>query len=200
MAKIGIMGGTFDPIHLAHLAMARCAMQQKGLDKVLFMPAGSPPHKQEQDISDEALRGKLVQLAIEGEEGFFYSDFELGRGGLTYTVETLEQLSVLHPEDSFYFIMGGDSLFQFEHWYQSEKILKYAVLLVVSREPGLRQRLTDVAAELSVKLSGQVEVLQMEEMNISSSMVRAKIAAGEAVESYLPEKVYEYIRNNHCYQ
>lgn len=199
MSRIGIMGGTFDPIHLAHIEMARCAREQKGLDKILFMPSKIPPHKRDRQILPEELRGEMVQLAIEGEKGFAYSDFELKREEVTYTAKTLELLKAQYPEESFYFIMGGDSLFQFENWYMPEQILQYAVILAVSRDGVLQQNMEKKASELSARFHGEIQVLSMQEMDISSSMIREKIFRGESVQAYLPPSVYDFIRKNHLY-
>jgi len=199
MGRIGIMGGTFDPIHLAHLQMARCAMRQEKLDKVFFMPSKIPPHKKGKRISDERLRSKLVKLALEGEEGFYYSDFELQREGTTYTAKTLQLLKEKNPKEQFYFILGGDSLFQFEQWHQPEKIVKYAVILAASRGSASIKQMLEQAAYLSKKLHGKFKLIQMEKSGISSSLIRKKLAAGESVCGMVPEKVQEYIQKNHCY-
>lgn len=193
------MGGTFDPIHRAHLRMARCAMEQKKLDRVWFMPSKIPPHKMGQNISDEQLRSHLIKLAIEDEEGFFYSDFELRRREITYTAKTLALLREEYPKEEFYFIMGGDSLFQFESWYHPEKIVKNAVILAVSRNGVAMEQMKAQAAFLAKRFQGRFELVQMERMDISSSLIREKLAKGEPVQEMLPEKVYEYIRKNRCY-
>lgn len=200
MSKIGIMGGTFDPIHLAHIQMARCAMIQKKLDQVWFMPSKIPPHKKEQKVSDEQMRSALVRLAIQKEEGFLFSDFELKRQETTYTARTLELLQSEYPKEQFYFILGGDSLFQFEHWYHPEEIMKRAVILAVGRDGVLEDKMQEQAAYLSEKFNGRVELVQMKELNISSSEIRQKIAEGKSVKEYLPHEVYEYILENHCYR
>lgn len=200
MGKTGIMGGTFDPIHCAHLCMARCAMEKKGLDRVFFMPSKIPPHKVGKGVSDEGLRAHLVNLAIEKENGFYYSDFELKRDGTTYTAKTLQLLKKQYPEEAFYFIMGGDSLFQFEQWYQPEEIVKCAVILAVSRGNADAGQMERQAEFLAQKFQGRVELIQMEKMEISSSLIRERIAKGEAVQQMLPQKVYEYIMRNHCYK
>ncbi|MDD7402724.1 MAG: nicotinate-nucleotide adenylyltransferase [Butyribacter sp.] len=200
MRKIGIMGGTFDPIHLAHLAMAKCAKEQKELDQIWFMPSKIPPHKREKKISSEEVRSILVKLAIQNEKDFIFSDFELLREEITYTARTLELLQKQFPEDLFYFILGGDSLFQFEHWYQPEKIMEKAVILAAGRDGVTKRELQKQADMLSQKFHGKVELFDMPEMKISSSQIREKIAHGEPVASYLPDKVYEYIMSHHCYQ
>ncbi|HBI60771.1 MAG TPA: nicotinate (nicotinamide) nucleotide adenylyltransferase [Lachnospiraceae bacterium] len=200
MGKTGIMGGTFDPIHCAHLRMARCAMEQKELDRVLFMPSKIPPHKMGRKVSDEKLRAHLVRLAIEGEENFYYSDFELRREGTTYTAKTLALLKEQQPEEMFYFIMGGDSLFQFANWYHPEEIAQNAVILAVSRGTAGKRQMKEQAEVLAEQFHGRFELIRMEKMEISSSLIREKIAKGESVRQMLPERVYEYIRRNHCYK
>ena len=191
MGKTGIMGGTFDPIHCAHIRMARCAMEQKNLDRVLFMPSKNPPHKAGKNVSDEWLRARLVKLAIEDEEGFCFSDFELRRDGTTYTAKTLALLKKQCPEEELYFIMGGDSLFQFVHWYHQEEIAKYAVVLAVSRGSMAAGQMEGQAELLAARFQGNFELIQMEKMDVSSSLIREKLIKGEEVRGMLPKKVYE---------
>lgn len=200
MGRVGIMGGTFDPVHLAHIEMARCALGQKGLDKILFMPSKNPPHKRDRKILPEKYRAEMVKLAVSGEEKFYFSDFELRREEITYTAKTLELLCKNYPKEQFFFIMGSDSLCHFECWHQPEKVMRYAVILAVSRGGVREEEMVRQAAYLSKKFSGDVQVLKMPEMKISSSMIREKIAAGEDVSSYLPENVYDYILKHHCYR
>lgn len=200
MGKIGIMGGTFDPIHLAHLEMAKCALKQKELDCVWFMPSKIPPHKRKQKISDEQMRSTMICMAIENEPGFFFSDFELKREEITYTARTLELLQQKYPSEEFYFILGGDSLFQFENWYHPEEVAKRATILAVGRGGVSLERLQERATFLSHKYNGRFEIVRMSQMDISSSEIRRKIVAGESVEDYLPDKVYQYIKENRCYQ
>lgn len=200
MSGIGIMGGTFDPIHIAHLEMARCAMEQKQLREIWFMPSKIPPHKQERKILSEDMRAEMIQLAIQEESGFLFSDFELRRKEITYTARTLELLEQECPKEKFYFILGGDSLFQFEHWYHPEEILQRAVVLAIGRNGVAFSELQQQASYLSQRYHGRVELVQMPRLDISSSMIRRKIAQGESVKEYLPSKVYQYIVKNHCYQ
>lgn len=199
MAAVGIMGGTFDPIHLAHLSMARCAMEQYALDKVLFMPSKLPPHKKSKGISDEMHRCNMVKLAVEEEEGFYFSDFECRRDRTTYTAETLQLLQEAFPKDCFYFIMGGDSLFQMEQWFLPEEILRRAVILAVGRDGASNLQMQQKAKELCSRFGGSIQLVTMPQMQISSSMIRQKIRAGESVQQYLPGAVWNYIEQTHCY-
>ena len=117
MGRTGIMGGNFNPVHIAHISMAEAAYRQAKLDKVLFMPSKNPPHKQDINIIGEKHREAMVKLAIREIPYFEYSDFEFKREGTTYSAQTLELLCSQNPDDSYFFIMGGDSFFQVENWY-----------------------------------------------------------------------------------
>lgn len=198
--KIGIMGGTFNPIHLAHLQMAYTAIEQKKLDEVWFMPSKNPPHKEHHMILSDKIRSDMVRLAIGEEERFFFSDFELKRDGTTYTAETLELLKEAYPEVSWYFIMGADSFFSFSTWYHPEVIAKDAVILAVSRDGVDEIRMKKQAKELTKRYHGQFCVLSMEQLAISSSEIRRKLKQGENVKQMLPDRVWKYIYKNHYYQ
>lgn len=200
MSKIGIMGGTFDPIHLAHLAMARSALCQKNLDQVWFMPSKHPPHKDSSRVSDEKLRSLLVQLAVKEEKEFVYSDYELKREEITYTAKTLTMLRKEYPEDEFFFILGEDSLAQLDQWYHPEIILSHAVILAVNRGNISLEEMERQAGTLTGKYGGTIEVIPMKRLDISSSMIRKKLAAGEDVKDMLPKSVYEYICTHQCYR
>ena len=193
------MGGTFDPIHLAHLKMARCALEQKGLERVLFMPSKLPPHKQDRKVTDEAVRCEMVKLALEGEDGFVFSDFECRREETSYTARTLKLLHEAKPEDDFFFILGGDSLAYFGQWYMPEEILRYATVLVAGRGDTPMSLLQRQAEELMERFGGNIELLTMERLAVSSSMIRERLARGESVREFLPERVYEYIMRYGCY-
>ena len=146
MADIGILGGTFDPIHKAHLALGRQAYEQFHLDAVWFMPSNHPPHKKDHSVTAGEIRREMVSLAVRGIPGFVCSDFELRREGNTYTAKTLSLLSKEFPGDRFYFIIGADSLYEIESWYHPETVMALAVLLVAVRpyeqdHPSLEQQI-----------------------------------------------------------
>lgn len=199
MSRIGILGGTFDPIHLGHLRMAQAARRELSLDEVWFMPTKLPPHKEAKNISDEKTRAAMIQLAIEDTEGFFYSDFELRRNETTYTAKTVALLKKTYPEHTFYFIAGADSLFSFHTWYQPDKILENVVLSVVSREDISTAQMEKRAAVLSKQYGGAICIIPMEPITVSSTMIREKRKAHESVAPYLPKKVLQYIQENDCY-
>ena len=122
MKRIGIMGGTFNPIHSVHLIMAQVAYHQFHLDKVLFMPSKHPPHKDNSVIISDEHRTRMIQLAIDGNSNFEFSDLELKREVTTYTSDTLTYLTEKNPDTEYYFIIGGDSLEQLENWHKPEVI------------------------------------------------------------------------------
>lgn len=199
MVKIGIMGGTFNPIHLAHLQMAREAVIQAELDQVLFMPSKNPPHKRGENILSGEHRASMVRLAVEGEDRFVFSDYELRREGITYTAETLEQLQKQFPFNRYYFIMGGDSFFQLESWYQPQEIMKRAVILALSRDGIQQEKMEQQAEKLRTLYQAEVRIIRMEPMDISSSMIRDRISRGLVIEGLVPPKVAHYIRENQLY-
>ncbi len=199
LGKIGIMGGTFNPIHIAHISMAEAAYRQAGLDKVVFMPSKNPPHKQDISIIPEKHRKAMIKLAISGIPYFEYSDFEFEREGITYSANTLEILCKMHPENKYYFIMGGDSFFQIENWYMPEKIMEFTTLLVINRNGSNKEQLLVHSRSLKEKYNAKVMFVDMPRMDISSSGIRKLISSGGNATRYLPLKVAEYIKDNKCY-
>lgn len=197
--RIGIMGGTFNPVHVAHISMAEAAYRQAGLDKVVFMPSKNPPHKQDISIIPEKHRMAMIKLAISGIPYFEYSDFEFKREGITYSAYTLKLLCKMHPENRYYFIMGGDSFFQIENWYMPEKIMECATLLAISRNGSDKEQMLMYSRILKEKYNARVMLVDMPRMDISSSSIRKLISSGGNATRYLPHKVWEYIKDNRCY-
>lgn len=193
MKKIGIMGGTFNPIHNAHLMMAQAAYEQYKLNEVWFMPSGNPPHKQKQDIVSDHHRKRMIQFAIDEIPHFVFSDMELKRGGTTYTCDTLDQIHRELPEAEIYFILGGDSLQDFEKWYQPEKIVRLCTILAASREGLTDQETKDLCSSLSQRLKGKILPVIMPQFRISSAIIRDRLGKGQSVAGYCPEKVVRYM-------
>ncbi len=193
------MGGTFNPIHIAHTSMARAALIQADLDKVLFMPSKNPPHKSEREVLAENFRADMVKIAIKEEDGFVYSDFELKREGTTYSADTLRLLNEQFPEDTFFFIMGGDSFFSIEKWYRPEEIMKRAVLLPISRDDAGLDEMLLQKKNLEEHYGAKIQIVTMPAIHISSSDIREKLSRQEDVSRYLSKGVTEYIKTNHLY-
>lgn len=201
MGKIGIMGGTFDPIHNGHLMLGAQAYKEYQLDEVWFMPSGHPPHKNNRQITEPAVRLKMTQLALNGKEGLVCSDFEFKRNGNTYTSQTLKLLRETYPEHQFFFIIGADSLYEIESWYEPEQVLSQAVFLAAPREYEEAEcSMEQKAAHLNAKYHADIRILHCREMNISSAMLRERIATGLPVSDYVPQQVLTYIHDNGLYQ
>jgi len=197
--RTGIMGGTFNPVHIAHINMAEAAYRQAGLDRVLFMPSKNPPHKQGADIIPEKHRKAMLEIAIKGVPYFQYSGFEFEREGLTYSARTLELLCRMHPDNSYFFIMGGDSFLQIESWYMPARIMEYATILAISRDAGGRGHMELYARQLEKKYNARIMFVDMPYMDISSSQIRRLVSSGGDASVYLPDGVWEYIKENRCY-
>lgn len=199
--NIGIMGGTFNPIHNGHLALAKAAKEQFPLDTVWFMPSGLPAHKSNDELADGSHRLKMTELALKGQNGFEPSDFELCQEGYTYTATTLSELSKLYPDDTFYFIIGGDSLMKFLCWRNPEIILQKAVLLAAGRNGFTKEELLQQAEVLRRTYAARIHFVEMEEVMISSHEIRTycKERQYERVSEYLPKAVLDYIKEQRLF-
>ncbi len=187
MCKIGILGGTFNPIHLGHIKIALEAKKQYDLDKVIFLTSGNPPHKQNQTILDGKIRHIMVKRALKGYNDFFACDWEVNRKEYSYTLDSLMHFKEIYPNDELYFIIGGDSLRDFDKWHKPLEIKKLCTILVYDRDDG------------SIE-SDFAKVIKGEKFDVSSSRIREKIAKGEDVSKYLPAEVLSFILRNHLYQ
>ncbi|MEE0220708.1 MAG: nicotinate-nucleotide adenylyltransferase [Lachnospiraceae bacterium] len=201
MKRIGIMGGTFDPVHNGHLLLGRQARSEYGLDEIWYMPSHIPPHKKDHRITDGKDRLAMLELALEGISFSSVSDFEMKREGNTYTAQTLELLKEEYPEDKFYFIIGADSLFQLETWYHPEKVMELTSLLVSGREYDRAGRTLDQQISYLKSVYGaHIQVLHNPEMNVASARIRAMAARGEDIGELVPRAVAAYIREHRLYQ
>ncbi len=198
--KVGIMGGTFDPIHIGHLILGESAFEQFGLEKVLFMPSGNPPHKQNRvGRASNEQRVEMVRRAIESNPHFELSLEEMHEQGYNYTKETLERLTALHPDIEYYFIMGADSLLSFETWKDPERISALCILAVAVRDHLSAKKLTEQIDHLQGLFQADIRKLESPNIDISSQMVREWIAAGHSCRYYLPDRVIDYIEEQGIY-
>jgi nicotinate-nucleotide adenylyltransferase len=198
MEKIGVIGGTFNPIHLAHLYIAYEAKHQLNLDKIIFMPAGSPPHKRDRNILGASLRYNMVKEAIEGYEDFIISDYEIRKEGYSYTFETLEYLK--NNDNELYFITGADCLLDIEKWKEPEKIFKVSNFIVFSRGGYKTEELILQKSKIDEKYNTNINFLDIIDLEISSSVIRERIMNGKRVDFFLPEKVLNFIKENNLYK
>ncbi len=200
MSKIGIMGGTFNPIHIAHLMIAEIAYYELELDEVWFMPSKNPPHKQNEQILDDKHRVHMVELAIESNPHFKFSSVELEREGLTYTVDTLEDLTIKYPDNDYYFIIGGDSLFKFDKWKEPEKILKLTKIVAFGRDHVPDNQLMNRIDQLKKMYQGEIIYLKSPNMDISSSLIRDLNKEKKSIRYFVPKEVEDYIKKEKLYQ
>jgi len=197
--KIGIMGGTFDPIHYGHLILAETAYDRFGMDKVLIMPAGDPYFKVERGVSADEDREAMTRLAIEGNPHFEFSDLELKREGDTYTVDTLKILKEQYPYDDLYLIVGSDTLFQMEKWYKPQEIFQMATILS-SRRNIPNAELEEQMDYLRSKFGAKIVNLYMPNIDISSTDIRDKVKHDMSVRYFTPDCVIEYIKAHQLYK
>lgn len=197
--QVGIVGGTFDPFHKAHLQMGIEAMRQFELDEVLFMPTGDPPHKSTKSITPGMKRKEMLELALLGYQNFFVSDIELKHEGTTYTANTLTELTEANPDTDYFYIVGADSLDYMEYWYRPEIICRLCTILAVRRSTQSSERVFEVANHLKTVFGASVFVLDCSEIDISSTEIRRRVQEGESLEGMVDEKVEAYIRQHHLY-
>ncbi|WP_352417647.1 nicotinate-nucleotide adenylyltransferase [Clostridium tertium] len=197
MKKIGIIGGTFNPIHLAHLYIAYEAKCQLNLDKVIFMPAGSPPHKKNEDILEAPLRYKMVLEAIKKYEDFEISNYEIEKEGFSYTYETLENFK--SKDNILYFITGADCLINIEKWKNPDRIFKTSKLVVFNRPGYDKESLKLQKNEIEKKYNTSINFLDIMDLEISSTMIRDRIKEGKKIDFFIPKEVLDFIIKNNIY-
>ena len=197
MSKIGILGGTFNPIHLAHLYIAYEAKNQLNLDKIIFMPAGSPPHKKNNEVLEASLRYNMVCEAIKNYEDFQISDYEIHKTGYSYTYETLEKFK--SEENELYFITGADCLMDIEKWKKPEEIFKLSKLVVFNRPGYSKKNLIIQKDKIEMKFNTSIKFLDIIDLEISSSMIRERIEKGKRVDFFLSKEVLNFIKENNIY-
>jgi nicotinate-nucleotide adenylyltransferase len=196
--RLGVFGGTFNPPHLAHLVCAQEAYRQFGLDRVLLIPASIPPHKPVTEEPGIEHRLDMCRLAIAGdEERFAVSDLEAQRPGLSYTVDTLDVLHAQHPESELFLIVGGDVAIGFPRWREPDRILSLATLAVAWRPGTSRSAVEQSLAGVAGR--DRVRFFELPEIDISSSMLRARTRAGEPTRYLLPDAVGGYIERHRLY-
>lgn len=200
MRKIGIMGGTFNPIHMGHLIIAEKAREQEALDKVLFMPSGIPYMKDCRQVLPGEIRIQMTELAIRGNPFFTISTMEVERKNRTYTYETLEALRAQNPDTEYYFILGADSLWKIEEWKHPERIFAACHILAAVREEKSTEDMKKQAHYLKEKFGAEIALLQTGHMEISSSMIRKLCKSEKSIRYLVPETVYDYIIQHKLYR
>lgn len=199
--KLGIMGGTFDPIHTGHLVVAEMARQQFSLKKVIFVPAGIPPHKISKELALPKDRFEMVRLAVSDNPFFDVSQCEINKGKVTYTVETLSEFMSSYPEGTvLYFIIGADSLLELKDWRDPSKLFDLSIILVYGRSGSEKELAFEEAQSLKANYNARIEFVEGPVIDISSTMIREMIMNDMSVKYIVPDVVLEYIQRNSLYR
>ena len=196
---LGILGGTFDPIHLGHLHMAEAIYEQIALEQIMFIPAFVPPHKLGQDYAPAKHRFAMTELAVRSYPHFSVSDMELRRSGVSYTIDTLRELRRLYPEKRLYFIIGADSVAQLHTWHYIEEMLELATFVAAGR-PGYEDVMDEVERHLGAEAAKNILLLHTPEYDISSTEIRTRLRAGRSLSGLVPAEVESYIREHGLYK
>ena len=198
MKKVGIMGGTFDPIHIGHLILGENAYAQFGLDKVLFMPSGHPAYKLHRGATN-GQRVEIVRRAIGDNPHFELSLQEMRDEGYTYTRQTLENLTASHPDTEYYSIMRAESLLTFDTWKDPERICELCTIVVAVRDHLSEQELDTAIENISRRYNARIEKLSTLNIDISSSQLRKWLREGRSCRYYIPGAVLSYIQDGGIY-
>lgn len=199
--KIGIMGGTFDPIHFGHLFIAQTAVDRIGLSKIIFIPTGQPPHKDHRLITNKYHRMDMVELAIQGNSKFQVSSIEIDKEETTYTIDTMRELIKYYGEKAdFYFITGTDAFIKIETWKEYDKLLSLVNFVVITRKV-MNHRVLDEKIELFTKeYNAKIIKIDIPVLEISSTDIRRRVKEELSIKYLLPENVEKYILENRLYK
>lgn len=203
MKRYGIIGGTFDPIHNAHLYIAYEAKEQLKLDEIIFMPAGMQPFKINNITTDSRLRYDMVRVAIEPFENFSVSSYEIEKGGISFTYETLEYLTEecddKNEKHELFFITGADCLFNIEKWKEVEKIFSLSTLVVFSRGGINKMEMITEKKRVEKKFNKKIIVLDLKQLEISSTEIRERVNCNKRIDFFVPKKVADIIYKKGLY-
>ena len=197
MPEIGLMGGSFNPIHCGHVALARAALESGRVERVLFLPTGNPPHKKE-GLDDKFDRLRMVELAVEHEAGMAVCREEIDRDGVIYTVDTLAALKRKMPDCTLTYLIGADTLRALGTWRRVETVIERCKFLVMMREGETREEVIRLAG-LWTQRGEQIDFLDARKMDISSTQIREQIQKGLPFERLVPQAVADYIHEHGLY-
>lgn len=199
MMKIGIMGGTFDPIHNGHLIISEYIRDSLELDEVIFIPAGQPPHKVNNVVASSVHRYNMTKLAIKDNPYFSISDIEIQNMDTSFTYGTIKKLKDRNRDDDYYFIIGADSLFNLENWYKFDELTNIVNFALWERTGYYRDDILDRIKYLKKKYDSHISYVEGPIIEISSSHIRNRLKSKRSIRYFLPDSVMEYIEKNYLY-
>ena len=199
--RIGIFGGSFDPVHQGHLILAENCREQAALDLVLFIPCAIGPHKTNGATSTDRQRCEMIELAIAGHESFRLSKLEMERGGISYTVDTLVELKQQYADDELFLLIGDDSLESFDSWHEPKKICELAIPIVANRPGSGEVDLSVLEKYVSADRYQQIAKVTVDSpmIEISSSDIRSRVAGEKSIRYLMPRGVERYIESQSVY-
>lgn len=198
--RVGVLGGTFDPVHYGHLLLAECCREELELDQILFIPTGNPPHKEPAEISPGIHRCEMLELATSGMPEFVVSRMEQDRTETTYTVDTLQQLTDDDPDRELFFIMGADSLLDLKNWKDPEGIAKLATIVAVNRGRAPLPDRSALVKELSESIVDRIQYVQIPAIDLAASHIRERHRTGQSIRFRVPRAVEMYLTENQLYE
>ncbi len=191
--KIGILGGTFDPIHNAHLLLGEAAREQFALDRVIFIPNNLAHHINRTDVSGGDIRYQMVKMAISDNPYFTCSRLEIDKPEGSYTIDTVNDLKMMYPGDELYLILGGDSVIGIDTWYKADELLKSCVILTAVRAGDDLPALDKKRRELANRFGADVRLLNFNRNDISSTEIRQRVKTGRSVRYLMPDACIEFM-------
>lgn len=198
--RIGVFGGSFDPVHMGHLTVAQDAVERLELDQLIFVPAAIPPHKRHKTLASGQQRLKMLQLATESNLRFEVSDMELQRGGVSYTIDTIKQIQFEHPGAELFFIVGLDSLTILHSWKNVEELLEICTVVPFARGGEDPAKIAEQIQLSNVWKTRLMErMIRIHEVEISASEIRMRLAEGLSIRYLVPPEVEMYIAEHHLY-
>ncbi len=201
MNKVGIIGGSFDPIHFGHLRIAQIALEEQNLKEILFIPSGNPPHKNTKNLSPAIDRYNMVKFAVKGNKNFKVCDYEIHETGITYTILTIKELQKQYPKKTaFSFILGADAFLDMDTWKDLEEFLSMVELIILSRSYYKTSKVEEKIKNYQEKYSCRINTIYAKTLNISATSIRKIAKQGKSIRYLVPHEVEDYISKHELYK